>query len=333
MLKSNKIKNLKLNNKMFGIHITNICNLSCGGCDQFCGYFNKNKNFFISIEEFKKNINNFIKYKNENWVRKEFPEEDKIVLLYGGEPTLHPKFNEIINIIHSYEDIPFCIYTNGRTFMDHFVHIDLAMSSREISCEVYKTKTLPKNGYLKFKKIFNRFHSHDKNVAYRIDLKTSDSKGKFVPTLCAPHDLDKKTFELSKLDMWKRAQKICYKWNQCENSIYRDKAYVCNVAASMDNMFYDGKYGWKISPNENPFNKTNKEVDEQMQNFCYRCGYNFHGCMNYFEENFEKSQYNHKGSMITKSNMQSIDKKSKNFQRLELVQIENKEKVPPEVFR
>lgn len=327
-----KQANKKLNNKMFGIHITNVCNLSCGGCDQFCGYFNKEKHFFISLEELEKNIKNFIQYRNENWSTSDFPESDKIVLLYGGEPTLHPKFKDILNLLYTYKDIPFCIYTNGRTFIEHFKNIDLNMSSREICCEVYKTKTLPKNGYDEFKEIFKRFHSHEKNVAYRIDLKTSESHGQFVPTLCSPSDLDQSTSGLTKLEMWQRAKKICYKWNHCENSIYNNKAYACNVAASMDNMFYDKKHGWIVKENENPFNKTDDELDKQMENFCYRCGYNFFGGIKYFQEHVEKSQYTHKGSMITKSNMVDVDKESKNVAKLELIQI-TKEKTPPEVFR
>ena len=132
--------------------------------------------------------------------------------------------------------------------------------------------------------------------------------------------------------MWQRAQKICYKWNQCENSIYNNKAYGCNVAASMDHMFYGGSHGWEIKEGQNPFDKTEKELDDQMENFCYRCGYNCLGGMKEFENKTNKTQYTHKGSMITGTNYDEIDKKTNNYNKLDLVQlVENK--IPKEVFR
>lgn len=335
MLKTNlknRIKNevsLKLNNKMFSIHVTNVCNLHCGGCDQFCGYFDKDKLFFIEVSELEKNIVSFLEYKKDNWSRSDFPEDDKVVLLYGGEPTLHPKFEEILKVLYKYEDIPFCIYTNGRTFVEHFSNIDLETSCKNICYEVYKTKTLPKNGYSKFNQVFKRFHAHDKNVAYRIDYKTHDVKDVFSPTLCAPVDLERK--KISKLDYWKRASKDCYKWNCCESSIYRNKAYVCNVAASMDNMFYNGEHGWDVEDGKNPFLKTEEDINKQMENFCYRCGYNCLGGLEGFTESTEKTQFINKGSLSTATN-KNVGQKSPQVYQLEIIKPVEK-RIPPEVFR
>jgi organic radical activating enzyme len=325
----------KLNRKMFGIHITNVCNLHCGGCDQFCGYFNKEKHFYISLDELKNNIENFTKYRIDNWNASDFPEDDKLVLLYGGEPTLHPEFNAILNLLYEYEDIPFCIYTNGRSFAsEHFKHIDLDVTGTEISRAVYRTDTLPRNGYPKFSKLFSGYHAHEKNVTYRIDYKTSESRNMFAPVLCSPTDLETDN-KLNQMEMWERIKKdyrICYKWNKCENSIYNNKAYVCNVAASMDNMFYGGKHGWDVEKGKNPFDKTEQEIDDQMENFCYRCGYNCPGGMGEFENKTDKNQYVHKGTMVTDTNLKDMDKKSPCCNKIELVQIaENK--IPKKVFR
>jgi len=328
MLKIIDPDNIKLNNKMFSIHVTNVCNLHCGGCDQFCGYFNKEKHFFISIQELKDAIECFKAYRANHWTREDFPEDEKLFLLYGGEPTLHPKFDEIKSILLEHKDIPFVIYTNGRSFP--LAEIDISVSSKDVSRQVYLCDKLPKTGYPEFLQIFQRFHTHDKNIAYRIDYKTSQSCGDFVPTMVAPVDIEENP--LSKKDYWLRAKSQCYKWNMCENSIYNGKAYVCNVAATMDHMFYQGQHGWEVKAGENPFEKNTQQIAQQMENFCYRCGYNCKGGLKGFDETMETTQYIQKGSMITQTNLAAIDKNSVQFVQLDIITPPEK-KVPKEVFR
>ena len=324
----------KLNSKMFGIHITNICNLHCGGCDQLCGYFDKNKHFFISLDELKDNIECFYAYKDENWSKPDFPEEEKVVLLYGGEPTLHPEYDQIIEVLHTHHAIPFCIYTNGRKFVkEHLMHIDLELSRDEISYEVYKTKTLPKTGYERFSYLFRRYHAHDRNIAYRIDYKLDTARGEFAPVLCAPIDINRQTLDGSvKLQMWEQAQKYCYKWTKCENSIYNNKAYGCNVAASMDMMFNNGANGIAVKKGQNPFNIASDQLATQMCQFCYRCGYNCNGGLQGFKSDTEKVQHIHKGSLITKTNYVEMDSTSPQFPRLQIIEPVDK-KVPSELLR
>lgn len=319
-----------LNNKMFSVHVTNVCNLACGGCDQFCGYFNKEKHFFITLSELRNNIKSFQQYRKDNWSKPDFPPSEKVFLLYGGEPTLHPEFDELLEVLYEYEDIPFVIYTNGRTFVKQLYHLDLTTSCRDISKQVY-TSDLPRSCYPKHKEIFRRFHTCHRNVAYRIDYKTKEVRGEFAATLCSPCDMEGNP-NPDRLEYWKRAKNICYKWTQCENSIYRNKAYCCNVAASMDHMFHNGEHGWDITEGENPFAKSEKDVNDQMSHFCYRCGYNCLGGLEGFKETMDRTQYIHHGSLITKTNQHQIDRNSPNAHRLESV---NKPQhcVPPEVYR
>jgi organic radical activating enzyme len=330
MLKINKNykdkESLKINSKMFSIHVTNVCNLSCGGCDQFCGYFPKNKNWFIGISDLVDSVNCFISYAKENWQRSDFPEEDKLCLLYGGEPTLHPEFEKIIEILQNdYSDYPFCVYTNGRTFSNKFKDIDLTVQTcREVSRQIYNLENLHKKGYPKFQKIFKRFHTHDKNIAYRIDYKTKDFRTLFAPTLCAPYDIENNK-KLSKQDYVNRAKKYCYQWIECECAIYNNKAYACHVAAAMDYMFFDGVNGWNINKNQNPFDKSKEEIDSQLSNFCYRCGYNHENNLIGFENKMQINQYTHQKTLATKTNK---------ITGYEFKIINNPEKIVPiEVFR
>ena len=84
------------------ITITNVCNLHCGGCSQLCGHFEKEQLWFIDLDQLKTNIETMGKYIS------------KKIWIFGGEPTLHPKFNEIKEILYSYEDYNFIIFYNGR---------------------------------------------------------------------------------------------------------------------------------------------------------------------------------------------------------------------------
>ena len=326
--KSNECK--KLNSKMFSIHVTNVCNLACGGCDQFCGYFNKDKHFFISLEELENNIQSFYAYRDDNWGSLDFPNEEKVFLLYGGEPTLHPEFDDLLEILYKHDGIPFVIYTNGRSFLKELKDVELDVHCRDISKQVYKSN-LPRDCYPEFQDVFKRFHSCHKNVAYRIDYKTKDVRGDFVATLCAPCDIEENNNPNGKY-YWERAKNICYKWNSCENSIYNNKAYCCNVAASMDHMFFNGEHGWDVKKGKNPFCKSAKEIEKQMENFCYRCGYNCAGGLKGFKETMDTTQYIHKGSLITETNKKNIDKKSLNFPKLQVIE-KPQETCPTEVFR
>ena len=98
------------------IVVTNACTLSCGGCLEFCGSFTKDQLFFISLDEFRSNIESVIKWLDANpdippnWT---LPWHLKFIGIYGGEPTIHPQWSELLEIMHEYEDYPFIVYTNG----------------------------------------------------------------------------------------------------------------------------------------------------------------------------------------------------------------------------
>ena len=287
----------KLNSKTFSINITNVCNLSCGGCNQLCGLYPKEKNWFITIEQLVQSISALRSYATENWSNENYPDQNKFCTLYGGEPTLHPEFGKILDVLYSNEDLPFCIYTNGRTFKDKMASLDMTintgkeLSQKTMEIEMVRTSTFD---------VLRQFHAHEKNVAYRIDFKTKDSARPFIPCLCSPCDLQDE--DMTKMDYVKQAKKVCYQWNNCENSVYNGKAYACHLAASMDHMFYEGKNGWALEAGKNPFSKTQEEIDKQLCNFCYRCGYNLKTGMKGFENKTGLNQYAHEKTLVTETN-------------------------------
>jgi len=235
--KYTKDKDVLMNRPPY-ITITNACNLSCGGCSQLCGNFNKDQIWFISLDQLKKNIEIVSKFIN------------KKIWIFGGEPTLHPKFEEIKNILYSYSDCEFIIFTNGR------LH-------KNIKLEIKNDK-------------IGGFVNEKNNVKFLIDFKTEYGKNgmptkMFNPTLVAPIDILKIK---NKKYYWEEAKKHCICWNKCGTTIYNDKAYICEVAPAFDQLSGECN-GWEIKEGENPFDKTNEEIAKQAENFCYRCAAGF----------------------------------------------------------
>lgn len=97
------------------ITVTNACTLSCGGCLEFCGSFAKDQLFFISTDEFRSNVESVIKWLDNpdmSWYI-------RFIGIYGGEPTIHPQWTDLLEIMYEYADYPFIVYTNG-----HWLHLE-----------------------------------------------------------------------------------------------------------------------------------------------------------------------------------------------------------------
>lgn len=219
----------KLYKKIINILVTNICNLSCGGCSQQCGYISKNKLWNISLEQLKWNIDLLVD------VRKgKLPP----IGFFGGEPTLHPQYFEILNLTTLYPKIKFIVYSNGR---------DLS----KVNLPQYK------------------------NIQWRIDEKDKDSiRGghgqTFLPTQVAAMDVLKIK---NKKYYWKKAQETCGMWNHCYSIIYNNKSYFCEIAACFDFLNNNGTNGWPLVWGVDPFLKSERDINEQATKFCYRCGW------------------------------------------------------------
>ncbi len=87
------------------LEITNACNLECSCCTRFCGHHKKP--FMMNLETVEKALKSF----------NGFPHSIGIM---GGEPTLHPEFEEICRLLREY--IPKerrAFWTNGARW-DHY---------------------------------------------------------------------------------------------------------------------------------------------------------------------------------------------------------------------
>lgn len=133
-------------------------------------------------------------------------------------------------------------------------------------------KILQKHQKCRFVVLTNRYRNPEQNIYYHEDNKDNleNRKNRFYhPTLVAPIDLlNNKCHDY----YWDLAQKTCGLWRGGAVIIYNKKAFFCEVAAAMNQLFGED-YGWQID-DRYPFAKTNNEIAEQASHFCYRCGWN-----------------------------------------------------------
>lgn len=238
--------NLHLRSKSIAIAITNVCNLTCGGCCQLIGHFPKEKLFFTPIEEIHENILTAIRVANQDWHKDWFPLDRRRIDIYGGEPTIHPQWDEIVEMLYEFEDYPFVICTNG-------------VKQREVRKDGFS-----RFDYLKSKHLNS---SHHRNVFYRVD--TKEPGRMFVPTLISPSDIESGK---TPVDYAEQARRICVHWVEkyCQTLIYRNRGYFCVNAGPMDWLWHGGKNGWRLDV-EHPFDRTLDEINQQMRLFCHRC--------------------------------------------------------------
>jgi len=74
---------------MCHIDITNVCPLDCIYCDRYVRHTRKDQKFFMSLEQ----IENALK-SLEGW--------RGYICMMGGEPTVHPQFDKICELLHKY---------------------------------------------------------------------------------------------------------------------------------------------------------------------------------------------------------------------------------------
>jgi len=115
------------------IFITNRCNLRCLGC--FARSVMKDDNLDISVDEYKRVINDFI------------DKGGKQINLLGGEPLLHPKLKDILNINRE-KGIKTTIYTNGNLLnefnKEDFDRIKIRISIYSLCKSVKSACDIPK---------------------------------------------------------------------------------------------------------------------------------------------------------------------------------------------
>lgn len=224
------------------IDVTNACTHKCSNCTRFCGHY-KNP-FFIDLETFKRAVDSLDDF-------------DGLLFIIGGEPTLHPKFEQLIEYAKYKRPSGYSMRT-GIKPLHHFI------SYRE-QCTSFGRYTLNSNKGLNLltclpSNYYNHFEFiHD---AFYHQLPNDHS----VPSLHQPILVSRKELKIPD-DEWVVLRDNCWLQNNWSATITPKGAFFCEVAAALD-MLFDGPGGWPIE--KGWWRRTPEEYRDQLH-WCEFC--------------------------------------------------------------
>jgi hypothetical protein len=223
------------------IEITNACMYSCSNCTRFCGHHQKP--FFMDFNTFSLALLSMKGHPG-------------MVGIMGGEPTLHPGFEELIlyyaNVIGAKSNSMKGIQPIA-DFGEHICNQDLL--DRNVRRGLWTS--LHSNYYKHYELIQDVFDYQCIN-----DHRHS---GLHQAILVSRKDLDIGDAE------WRKKRDSCWIQNMWSSSITPKGAFFCEVAAAMD-MLFDGPGGWPIEPGW--WKRKPEDFGDQLD-WCESCG----GCL------------------------------------------------------
>ena len=181
--------------KKIYIEITNCCNLKC----KFCPDTNRNKEF-MSVENFEKIIKKIHKYTN-------------LVLLHvKGEPLLHNRLEEILNILDKY-NLKANITTNGTLIKDNLEILKKSKAIRQINFSLHSST---QNKEFNKEYLQNIFESSDELkdiiISYRLwnlkDIKDNDINLEIIKSLEEYYNIQNLKQRLSENDFLKIKENV-----------------------------------------------------------------------------------------------------------------------------
>lgn len=201
------------------IELTNYCWKDCVYCSRFSRHIRKDQRYHMSLEQVELALKSL----------KDWPNGIGII---GGEPTLHPKFKEVCDLLLDYnKPEKYGLWTTGgKRFNDNVKKINQT-----------------------FKKL----------IAYNEHNEKQQNMCRHQPATLAINDLVKDEQVKQKLinNCWVQL-------NWCP-SIGKKGAFFCEVAYAIDTIL-DGPGGYNIVPGW--WQKQPKDFKDQVDRYCGHCG-------------------------------------------------------------
>ncbi|WP_298366421.1 glycosyltransferase [uncultured Lutibacter sp.] len=213
-------KTFEPNQNKIEIDITYDCNLKCIGCNRSCTQAPTTES--VSVLDIEKFINDSISL-NKKW---------ELINVLGGEPTLHPNFEKIIELIHENYIEKF----SPNTILQ-VVSNGVEAKSRDL-CEKVKSFKNVRIDYGSFKE--------SKNVEY------------FSPFNDAP--FDDEDYDNSDYD------KGCWVTSYCGIGLNKRGYYACSIIGGIDRL----KEGKNAISSLSEVSK--EDLKNQLEEFCKYCG-------------------------------------------------------------
>ena len=224
--------------KIIQIDITNACTKKCSNCTRFCG--NHRKPFMMDFDTFKRAVDSM----------EGFP---GIVGIMGGEPTLHPQFDEFVRYFAS-KFGKHGVLENARRPVSNFnAHIVGNVFDIDCSNQRGLWSILGKRYYEHYELIQETF-------GYQV-VNDHASPSEHAALLITRKELGIPD------DEWVKMRDACWIQNRWSASIHPKGAFFCEVAAALDATF-DGPGGWPIEPGW--WKRKPEDFKEQLQ-WCEMC--------------------------------------------------------------
>lgn len=229
--------------KIIQIDITNACTKKCSNCTRFCG--NHRKPFMMDFDTFKRAVDSMAGFPG-------------IVGIMGGEPTLHPQFEEFVQYFASKFGKQ-GILENARQPITNF-NAHVVGNVFDIDCNNQRGlwSILGKRYYEHFELIQETF-------GYQV-INDHASPSDHAALLITRKELGIPDEE------WIPMRDACWIQNRWSASIHPKGAFFCEVAAALDETF-DGPGGWPIEPGW--WKRKPEEFGEQLK-YCEMCS----ACLN-----------------------------------------------------
>ena len=222
--------------KIVMIDITNACHHACSNCTRFCGQHPKP--FFMDVDFFKKAVDSM----------EGFP---GIVGIIGGEPSLHPHFEEMMDYYAARipEPRPAAFLGTPTASFKDYGRMVRYMRGRKRGL----FSALGPGYYRNFEKIqdvfaYQSLNDHQSISMHQAILVTRKELGIADPE-------------------WFELRDKCWIQNIWSATITPKGAFFCEIAASMD-MLFDGPGGWPVEPGW--WKRTPADFGEQL-NWCENC--------------------------------------------------------------
>lgn len=221
------------------IDITNACPKRCGGCTRMVPHLTKDTTFFMDVPTFERAVESMEGFRGTLGVM-------------GGEPTVHPKFEEI-----------------SLRFAELWGRQTLAKNGRQpvTDLNAYVTDRLydhsSKRGlwsslgaaYYKHYEVIQDVYDHQ-------TINTHDNPGLHQAMLITRKEMGIPD------DEWVKLRDACWVQNMWSASINPHGAYFCEVAAALDNHYNGGKNAWPVE--KGWWKRTPEEFGSQLS-LCELC--------------------------------------------------------------
>lgn len=236
--------------KIIQVDITNACMHKCSNCTRFCGHHKKP--FYMDFETFKKAIGSLKGFNGT-------------IGIMGGEPTLHPKFEEFVNYINEnkyYPKTENMLIKPTDEFMKTVAKMEQKASFKNYGNDVERVSV---QGFGLWSALSSNYAKHYELIQDTFNYQALNDHTNTMyhsPILVSRKDLGISDEE------WIPIRDNCWIQNEWSATITPKGAFFCEIAGALD-MLLDGPGGWPIE--EGWWKRRPEDFGEQL-NWCEICG-------------------------------------------------------------